>query len=88
MDHMGQWYARTAGWRRIIVSAIYGPSATDAEKVLKKRETNLFWIKGITVRSVHPKFRNDTNTNPIEGETQMMTILEILFLFLFLYAVG
>jgi ribosomal protein L24 len=88
MDHMGQWYARTAGWGRIIVSVIYGPSATDAGKVLKKRETNLFWIKGITVRSVSQRFQNDTNTNPIEGETQMMTILEIVLLATILYAIG
>jgi predicted metalloenzyme YecM len=65
---MGQWYAKTAGWRRITVNVIYGLPVTDAEKVSKKRETNLFWIKGITVRSVSPKFQNDTNTNPIEGE--------------------
>ena len=67
---MGQWYARTAGWRRIIVSVIYGPSATDAEKVLKKRETNLFWTKSIIAHSVSQRFQNDTNLNLIEGENQ------------------
>jgi len=70
------------------VSVIYGPSATDAGKESKRKETNLFWIKGITVRSVHPKFRNDTNLNLIEGETQMMTILEIVLLATILYAIG
>jgi len=70
MDHMAQWSVKTAGWRRIIVSVIYGPSATDVEKVLKKRETNLFWTKSIIAHSVSPKFQNDTKLNLIEGENQ------------------